>query len=239
MTENAYTFGSTIAKKLNYFAYPRTGSHYLWACFTGLFDLVFYENEYTYLPEAMQRFEELNPLSSYSLKLRQDGVPYEPVFIDARPNGLHGEPACSGIPTLILIRDPHPTVYSIFKTTKDRWGGEDEPTVESVRNQYAEYVSFYRKAFDVAGSPDQKTMLIRYEDAIQSYEKLIEIVEFVGVSSKLSCEFVFHWTNFERMTNNGTRTFYRQGDNQAWEKDREWRDLVAQAEVGSFAEFGY
>ncbi len=239
MTEKAYTFGSTIAKKLDYFAYPRTGSHFLWACFTGLFDLVFYENEYTYLPEAIQRFDELNPLSCYSLKLRQDGVPFQPVCIEANANGLHGEPVLRGNRTLILIRDPHPTVYSIIKTAGDRWGKNGHETIESIRDLYEKYTLFYKKAFSLANDDPASVFIIRYEDAIHDQGILEKIVAYVEVEPKLSCDFVHYWTSFERMTNNGEKTFYRQGDNEAWKKDEEWSSLVESAEVGSFKEFGY
>ncbi len=239
MIEKAYTFGSTIAKKLDYFAFPRTGSHYLWACFTGLFDLVFYENEYTYLPEAIQRFEELNPLSCYSLKLRQDGVPFQPVCIEAKPNGLHGEPCPSNTPAIILIRNPHSTIYSLFKTAKDRWNYKNEESKNSIQEQYDKYREFYKAAFEISFSNKHPSLIVRYEELIGSQEPLEKIVEFIGVTPKLNCEFVRHWTDFERMTNDGKRTFYRQGDDQAWEKDPEWRDLVLGAEVGKFDEFGY
>ena len=45
MHSDGYYFGTTLAKRVDYFAFPRTGSHFLWTSFTGLFDLVFFANQ--------------------------------------------------------------------------------------------------------------------------------------------------------------------------------------------------
>jgi len=238
LSQDVYTFGSRIAKRFDYFAFPRTGSHYLWACFTGLFDLVFYENEYTHMPEPVQRLKELNPLSSYSLKLREDGVPYQPVFINASANGTHGNPVSHGNPTIILIRDPMPVLYSYYKTAKDRWGLEDEPVAWAQR-KINEYRAFYSDALKVIDDANQNTLLLRYEDLKNSDNELERVVEFVGIEPKLNCDFVRYWTEFNRMTIDGHRTFYRSGDNEAWKNDGEWNRILDTAEPGDFSEFGY
>lgn len=237
--EKLYTFGTRIAKRLDYYAHPRTGSHYLWACFTGLLDLVFYENEYTRMPEPVQRLEELNPLASYSLKLREDGVPYQPVFINASANGLHGNPAWNGHPTIVLIRDPFASVYSLFKTATDRWGFDEQNPVDSVRTSFEQYRQFYKAAFALLDNPEKPTLLVRYEVLKQAEDELKRLVEFIGVQPKLSPEIVAYWTNFERMTNEGNRTFYRNGNNDAWKNDQAWVDIIKQAAPESFSEFGY
>ena len=46
MDKDKYFFGTRLARQLDYYAFLRTGSHFLWNCFTGLFDLVFFENEF-------------------------------------------------------------------------------------------------------------------------------------------------------------------------------------------------
>jgi len=199
---------------------------------------VFYENEYTHMPEPVQRLKELNPLSSYSLKLREDGVPYQPVFINASANGTHGNPISSGKPTIILIRDPMPVLYSYYMTAKDRWGLEDEP-VAWAKRKVDEYRSFYTDAFKLINDEEQNTLLLRYEDLKERDTELERAVDFIGVEPKLHCDFVRYWTQFDRMTLDGHRTFYRGGDNDAWKGDDEWMKILNSANPGSFSEFGY
>ena len=74
MTPDGYYFGTRLAVRCDYYAFPRTGSHYLWACLTGLLDLVFFPNEHVDNPEARQRVEELNPYAYYAMRLREDGL---------------------------------------------------------------------------------------------------------------------------------------------------------------------
>ena len=199
---------------------------------------MFYENEYTHMPEPVQRLKELNPLSSYSLRLREDGIPYQPVFINASANGTHGNPISNGNPTIILIRDPMAVLYSYYKTAKDRWGLEDEP-VDWAKRKVAEYRSFYTDAFKLINNPDPKTLLLRYEDLKNSDSELERVVDFISVEPKLHCDFVRYWTEFNRMTADGHRTFYRSGDNEVWKNDTEWRQILDTAQPGSFSEFGY
>ena len=38
MHSDGYYFGTTLAKRIDYFAFPRTGSHFLWTSLTGMLD---------------------------------------------------------------------------------------------------------------------------------------------------------------------------------------------------------
>jgi hypothetical protein len=78
-------------KEFEYFAFPRVGSHFFYYCLTGLFDLIGLPHEHLTSIEAISRQEELNPLALYALKLREDGIPFQPVFFNALSNGMHGQ----------------------------------------------------------------------------------------------------------------------------------------------------
>ena len=239
MNPDGYYFGSRLARRLDYFAFPRTGSHYLWACFTGLLDLVFYPNDFVDNPEARQRAEELNPHAFYALRLREEGVPYQPVYINAAPEGVHGVPAASGWPTIILIRDPHPTIYSWFHTATDRWGAKVPERVTWMRDAYRQYREFYDAALALAEKDPARTMLIRFEELKADAAVLQRLVTLIGVQPKLSPAFVHWWTDFERMTQPGPRTFYRAGNNQRWRSDTAWQADLKAADPGDFSRYGY
>ncbi len=239
MTPESYYFGSRLAVRCDYYAFPRTGSHYLWACLTGLLDLVFFPNEYVDNPEARQRAEELNPHAYYALRLREDGVPFQPVYINAAANGTHGTPIAGNWPLLILIRDPHPTLYSWYHTAIDRWGAIVPDRVAWMRDSYRHYREFYTAAFDAAAKAPDRTCLVRFEDLKASVAELERIVKFLGVQPKLSPAFVHWWTEFERMTQKGPRTFYRGGNNARWREDAGWLADLRQAAPGNFESFGY
>lgn len=239
MSPESYHFGSRLAVRCDYYAFPRTGSHYLWACLTGLLDLVFYPNEHVDNPEARQRAEELNPHAYYALRLREDGVPFQPVYIDPSPNGLHSKPAAGKWPTLILIRDPHPSIYSWYHTAIDRWGAQIPDRVVWMREAYSHYRDFYSAAFSLVDSTSTQICLVRFEDLKANVTELERIVSFLGVKPKLSPAFVHWWTDFERMTQAAPRTFYRGGNNRRWREDRAWLADLAQANAGDFSRFGY
>ncbi len=239
MHPDGYYFGSTLAKRVDYFAFPRTGSHFLWTAFTGLFDLVFFPNEHVENPEARQRSEELNPLAIYAMKLREEGVPFQPVYINASAQGLHGGPVMGTNPLIILIRNPHPTIYSWYHTAKERWGAQISDVRIWMRNAYAQYTAFYDQAMELLRTYPDKVHLIRFEDLKIDASALKRTVEFVGVRPKLSPEFVFEWTRFDRMTRSGPRTFYRVGDNAHWSTDSVWKGHMEAAGPGNFTRFGY
>lgn len=239
MSPESYYFGTRLAKRCDYYAFPRTGSHYLWACLTGLLDLVFFPNEYVDNPEAKQRAAELNPHAYYTLKLREDGVPHQPVYLNASPQGLHGQPALGDWPTIILIRDPHPTVYSWYHTAADRWGAKVPDRIAWMRDAYRQYREFYEHAFKVVAVAPDRAFLIRFEELKAGPEILERLVAFIGVQPKLSPGFVHWWTDFERITHPQPRTFYRAGNNSRWAEDAAWRIDLAKAKPGDFSAFGY
>jgi hypothetical protein len=241
MTPESYYFGSRLAVRCDYYAFPRTGSHYLWACLTGLLDLVFFPNEFVDNPEAKQRAEELNPHAYYALRLREDGVPQQPVYINAAPQGVHGmpAPAAGNWPVIILIRDPHPTIYSWYHTATERWGAKVPDRVAWLRDAYEQYRKFYDGALTVVANKAAPTLLIRFEELKRDPAVLRQITAFLKVQPKLSPEFVHWWTDFERMTKPGERTFYRGGNNEKWRTDASWLADVKRVAPGDFSRYGY
>lgn len=239
MTPESYHFGTRLAWRGDYFAFPRTGSHYLWACLTGLLDLVFYPNEHVENPEARQRALELNPHAFYVLRLRDDGVPYQPVYLDAAPQGLHGVPEAGSSPAVILIRDPHPTIYSYYYTATERWGAQIPDRVAWMRDAYRQYREFYDAAFAVVARQPGRALLIRFEELRAGPATLDQIVKFIGVQPKLSTEFVHWWTDFSRITQPGVRTFYRGGNNEQWRQDAGWKADLERVQPGDFSRYGY
>jgi hypothetical protein len=239
MTPEGYYFGTRLAKRLDYYAFPRTGSHYLWACFTGLLDLVFFPNHHLHNPEAKQRADELNPHAYYVLKLREDGVPYQPVYLNAAPQGDHGVPAPGDWPVILLIRDPHPTIFSWYHTGLERWGAKIPDRVAWLREAYAQYRRFYAAGLSLLEKSPERTLLIRFEELKADPAVLARVVAFLGVQPKLSPAFVHWWTDFDRITRPGPRSFYRGGDNARWRADAAWVADVKRAAPGDFAAFGY
>jgi hypothetical protein len=239
MSPESYHFGTRLAVRCDYYAFPRTGSHYLWACFTGLFDLVFYPNDFVDHPEAKQRADELNPHAFYVLRLREDGVPHQPVYINAAPQGVHGAPARGDWPAIILIRDPHPTIYSWYHTATERWGAKVPDRVAWLRDAYRQYREFYDQALAVQAANPERTFLIRFEELKKDPAVLQGLAAFVGVQPKLSPAFVHWWTDFDRMTREGARTFYRTGNNAQWSTDAGWQADLTLADPGDFSRYGY
>lgn len=239
MSPESYYFGTRLAVRADYHAFPRTGSHYLWACFTGLLDLVFFPNNFVADPEAKQRAEELNPHAFYVLRLREDGVPYQPVYLDAAPQGVHGAPAAGPWPVITLIRDPHATMYSWYFTATERWGAKVPDRVAWMRDAYDEYRRFYDAALGLAEKNPARTLLLRFEDLKAGPAPLEQVVQFLGVTPKLSPGFVHWWTQFDRITQPGARSFYRAGNNERWRDDAAWRQDLERAAPGDFSRYGY
>lgn len=239
MTPESYHFGTRLARRCDYYAFPRTGSHYLWACLTGLVDLVFFPNEFVDHPEAKQRAEELNPYAYYALRLRDDGVPYQPVYINAAPQGVHGIPSPGAWPAIVLIRDPHPTIYSYYHTATERWGAKVPDRVAWLRDAYRQYREFYDAALMLAESKPGHTLLVRFEELKAHAATLERLVSFIGVQPKLSTAFVHWWTDFDRIAQPGPRTFYRGGNNAVWRNDAAWHSDLTAAAPGDFSRYGY
>jgi hypothetical protein len=236
-----YYFGRRLARQVDYFAFPRTGSHFLRYCTQGLFDLVAFEHPDLEHEEALSRQAELDPCALYALDLREDGVPFAPVQINAQVTGRHGAPKEGGERVLVLIRDPMSTVYSLHRVMTTRWKPErrigDLPAW--IGGQLEQYGAFYSKAFDVIRASGSRGMLIRYEELVESSEPLEQLVALVGVAPKLTPAFV-HWaTRFDRFVREGERTFYRAGDNDAWRRDEAWCEALARAPRPDLSAFGY
>ena len=237
MSVAPYHFGVRLAREFDYFAFPRTGSHFLWHCFTGLFDLVFFPTPYTDQPEPKQRQEELDPMALLALKLRTDDAGHHPVHIRHDTNGLHGGPVDGGRPVLVLVRDPRATLFSFFHTARDRWGAQIPDTDAWLREQAAHFRRFYDAAWALHAAAPDRVLLLRFEELRRDPEALRRVVAFVGAPPKLPPEFVFWCCQFDRFTKPGPRTFYRQGDDAAWRQDPAWRARLEA--LGDFSPYGY
>lgn len=241
MDTERYYFGARPARRLDYYGHARVGSHFLWTCLSGLFDLVNFPGEDADAPEPVGRLQELDPMALYALNLRADDAPFQPVYIDPAPNGMHGVPRPGPHPVLIIIRNPWATVYSQYNAARHRWNQPVDDPPQWVREHLDHYFHFYRAAFALLDDPAQQAHLVRFEDLVAGPEALQAIVDFVGVAPKLAPAFV-HWcTRFDRITRPGERTFYRQGDNAAWQRDPAFGEILRQAAVdpAPYAPFGY
>ena len=178
-------------------------------------------------------------MAIYALKLRSDTVPYQPVYINASPNGLHGQPQNGSNPTIILIRDPYASIYSLYLTACERWGLKIDDTIVWIKENFYLYRKFYDKAFQLYRDNPEKVLIVRFELLKTNHEELQNIVDFIAVTPKLKPEYVFWWTRFDRITKDGERTFYRSGDYDFWKEDKTWKDALEKAEVGDFSKYGY
>lgn len=238
MTER-YFFGRVEAIRIDFFAFPRCGSHFLRSCTAGLFDLVALPHADSASPEAAARRQEIAPLAQYALNLREEGVPYQPVWFNATANGRHGAPVMSGFPILVLIRDPRAAVYSLYRVSRDRWNVPIADARAWARKQFESYAQFYSGAQALTGAHPGRAMLIRYEDLRAGPQALESLITFVGAPPKLSAPFVHHFTRFENFAIGGDRTFYREGDNDAWRRDEAWLNTIRDLPLPDFAPLGY
>ena len=235
---STYHFGSLI-KEVNIFAHPRTGSHFFHYCLTGLFDVVTMPHAFLHHGEALSREKELNPEALYALDLRQPTVPLQPLHVNALVGGVHGLPVESDCSTIILIRDPISTVYSRYRVDRDRWGGIKELTAEWLKDQLLRYAFFYDRGMDVLDRLGKRGILVRWSDLVAGPEALERVVDFVGLTPKLQCSFVWSIMRFGSFVGPEPRTFYRSGSNTAWHKDSHWINTLAAMEDLSFERFGY
>lgn len=231
-----YYFGSLL-KQIDVFAFPRTGSHFLAYCFAGLFDSVSLLPEvHRASSEAISRQNEIKEEALYALDLREEGVPFQPVWLNPLTSGAHGVPVLTENPVLLLIRDPVAAAFSAWRA-RGRLGFKLE-TAEDLNEHWDNYQNFYEAGMRVVQGAD-KALLLRYEILIAGTETLEQIVEFVGVKPKLTPQFV-HWiTRFENFVKARDRTFYCQGNNDAWKDNEEWRKLMQSAGERDFSRFGY
>lgn len=236
-----YYFGRVPAKRIDFFAFPRTGSHFFNYSCEGLFDLVWFPTPGIDRPEVVERQRELDAGSLYALGLREDGVPYAPVHFDHVANGQHGRPLKGDSPVVLFIRDPIATVYSYYNAATTRWGmGERMGDPASwVSDKFQRFAAFYRHAFAVLADHPDQTLLLRFEDLVAGPEALGRLVDFVGVRPKLSPAFVHGATRFDTIVRPGARTFYRAGNNSAWRADAVWRSILDRIVLPNFSVFGY
>jgi hypothetical protein len=232
-----YYFG-TLLKVINVFAFPRTGSHFLAYCFAGLFDSV------SLLPETFRtgaepisRQNELNVEALYALNLREPGVPFQPIWLNPLASGVHGIPVPSENPALVLIRDPIATAFSAWRA-RHRLGFSLE-TPKDLNDYLDKYETFYDAGMQLINQATEKALLVRYELLAANVAMLERIVDFVGVKPKLAPRFVHSVTRFENFVMEGNRTFYREGNDQAWRSNEQWCTLLRHAGPRNFGRFGY
>lgn len=232
-----YYFGSLL-KQIDVFAFPRTGSHFLAYCFSGLFDSVSLLPEaHRTIPEAISRQDELKDEALYALDLRQPDVLFQPVWLNPLGGGVHGLPFLSENPALLLIRDPVATAFSAWRA-RERLDFKLE-TPDNLNDHWDRYEQFYSAGMDMLGQSPGHTLLVRYEQLTASAEALEHIVRFVGIAPKLEPRFV-HWvTRFENFVKDGNRTFYREGSNDSWKRNAEWCELMRRTGLRDFSRFGY
>ena len=175
-----YLAGRTLTEEIHRFAFPRTGSHFLTYSLNGLFDLVTFPHAHLHNAEAIARQTEINPEVRYALDLREEGAGYHPLFVNTVAGGTHGLPFASDKRRMILIRHPLPTLYSLFRVNRDRWGAVIDEPAAWLQGQLAGYLDFYHAAFDVLAGDPERTLLVRYEALTSGPEALEEVVRFVG-----------------------------------------------------------
>ena len=224
------------------FAFPRTGSHLFTYTLGGLYDVQF-RDIFSGSPttkEVQERVEELNPAALHALKLR-DCVGARPLVLVRDRNGMHGKPGgyIAGEKTVILTRDPIATAYSYYRVQRDRWAPADVFNEESLAQNLNEYSAFYDAALDYKAAYPDSTYFLRYEEAVRSPQAFEGFVTFLGLEPKLSPSFVWNTTRFGNFVNPGERTFYREGNNNAWRKDTHFGDMLKQVGAFDFRRFGY
>jgi len=236
-----YHFARTLTRRVVYFAFPRTGSHFFRYCTQGLFDLVALPHKDLEHAEAVDRQRELNPDALYALDLREDGVPFSPVLFDGQAAGRHGEPFDTGEPTVVLIRHPIAAVYSQWRVAPARWGHRvPADPVAWITDRLDAYARFYEGARRLLENAPERSLLIRYESLVASPEPLEALVRLVGVRPKLSPRFVHAVTRFESFVRPDLeRTFYREGTDESWKGDEAWLAHLARARIPDLQRFGY
>ena len=224
---------------IDYYAFPRTGSHFFRACMSGLFDLI------SSVParvrtnaEVTSRRDEISGCALYALDLRESGSPFQPVCLNPIRNGTHGTPTPGDNPTVILIRHPLATLYSAWRTRRRLGWAVDSP--EQMKAHLDDYERFYDAALSLMRDGRQPVLILHYEQLIESAEPLERLVRFVGIRPKLTPQFVHRLTCFKDFVKPGDRQFYLAGDNEAWVRDAEFvRQLSGAEPVRDYNRFGY
>ena len=142
-------FGTRFSKRVDYFAFPRTGSHYLSYLLTGVMDLVFFKIAGQDAPEVASRVHELKADVLYSLKLREDGVPFQPVYLRHAPLGIHEKPQLKDDLMIVLVRDPRAAIFSWYRLHVDRLQVRIEDPISWLQCEFDRYRDFYQSAASV------------------------------------------------------------------------------------------
>jgi hypothetical protein len=238
VSRDEYYFGSKL-KVVDFYPFPRTGSHLLYYSMTGLFDLLTRIPEDTRKnPEAASRQNELSAEALYTLELRESGASFAPLLLNIMEDGLQRLPEPGDNPVLMLIRHPLAAAYSAW-CTRERLGFEIETGVQLAKH-LDRYENFYSAAIKLLRRDHSNALLIRYENLISSSAPLDTLAAFLGLRPKLSTSFV-HWlTRFDRFVSEKNRMFYRTGDNEGWHENKEFLELLTSAgPPRDFRRFGY
>lgn len=234
MLVNSYT------KRIDYYAYPRVGSHYLFHILSGLYDLVLLDSENFHTEEYLSRSNELDEMSLYSLRLRDSSLPGSaPIYLNPNPNGIHGMAKDFGYPIICLTREPVAAIYSYYRMKRDRFHEKIDDLTLWIGERLQEYTDFYKEALVEGEKKPEHFLLLRYEDVCSSPEYLQRICDFIGESPKLDPAFVHHMTSFSNFIKEGDRTFYREGDNAKWRKDHDFVTSLGQSDYPSLSGLGY
>ena len=236
------------------FAFPRTGSHFLTYALAGLYDV----KEVAGVPvavtpqvneaiaprvseEVLTRYNELNPSAIYALSLRERDAGPAPLLLMTERNGVHGTPGdlLDNETAVLLIRDPLATLFSYFRVLRDRWAPESAFDADSVRINLAAYSEFYDVGWALKQERPSQVALLRYEQLVASSEALRYLATFLNYRPKLTPEFVWEITRFQNIVASGERTFYREGNNEAWKRNPYFVECVRGAGEFDFTRFGY
>jgi hypothetical protein len=236
--ESTYHFGHLVTE-LEFFSFPRTGAHYFNYCAMGLFDVVALPHADLRHKEAASRQQELNPAALYALRLREQGVPYQPVLLYPFRQRMHSEAVASESKIVLLIRDPIATAYSRYRVEISRWHGISRLQRDWLEGQLTLYRQYYDASFAALESQGRKGLLLRWERMVESPAELEALVAFSGLQPKLRPDFVWQVTQFGNFTKAGERTFYRAGSNEAWRRDAAFVEMLRGLPPVSFARYGY
>lgn len=233
-------------KEFDYYAFPRTGSHFLMINLGGLFDLevvrqgtLAQDNKRHLSKEERSRTRELRPFVLLLLKQRWPSWEKSPVRIYANPSGVyHSTIKARDLPILVMIRNPIATMYSLYNLFVSRFKYKVGDIRNFVEKNLDAYRKYYQPAFELQkeGHP---LLMIRYEELLTSPAPMEKICKFLCVTPKLNPSIVFFMTRFKVITKIKYRTFYRHGNNQAWKRDLMFLEAVKPFLAMEWEEYGY
>ena len=233
-------FVEKYTKRIDYFAYPRVGSHFLFHIFSGLYELILFESEDFKTEEYLARKNEINEFSLYALSLSDlNKSTRQPIFVNPKANGIHGTPIDSGFPIISLIRHPLATAYSYYRLERDRFNRSFSNEKAWILDKLNEFDKFYTQVFEVKNKIKNDMLILNFEDLVSDDKYINNIVDFFNVEPKLDPNFVYNCTKFENFTSNSDRTFYRNGDNEKWLQDDNFKLMIKDFDFKKFRKFGY